>query len=298
MNSKWFLAPLVCWVACGVLAQTQPAAVTGTLRFHQLESRVFGNTRTLRVLLPPGYDEPANHGRRYPVLYLNDGQNLFDAATSIFNPQEWQVDETVARLVSAGRSVPLIVVGIDNAGRRARPKEYLPYPDAYLQPPLPAPEGKQYPRFLTEEVMPLINATYRTRTEADSTGLGGSSYGAVAALYAVLAKPGVFGRLLLESPSLYLAERQLLKESARHKHWPQRVYLGVGTNETGRANCQPGQAQEEIVQDVLTLQRTLQRAGLGASRLKVVIAACARHDENAWARRFPPALEFLYGPPH
>ena len=85
-------------------------SATGDLRLHEFRSRIFRNTRLLRVWLPPGYDEPLNGGRRYPVLYLNDGQNLFESATS-FNGVEWQVDETGDRLIREGTVPPMIIVG-------------------------------------------------------------------------------------------------------------------------------------------------------------------------------------------
>ena len=228
------------------------------------------------------------------MLYLNDGQNLYDAATSVFNRLEWQVDEALDRLVKDRKVIPVIIVGIDNAGKRLRPNEYLPYEDKFLQPPIPSPEGKKYPQFLTQEIMPFVNARYRTRTNANATGIGGSSYGAVAALYAVITNPGVFGRLLLESPSLYVSDDQLIKDSEKVKGWPSRVYLGVGTNEGGRVECKSGDLDREAVQDVLRLKHVLQTAGLDDRRLKVVVEDCAKHDEAAWAKRFPNALMFLF----
>jgi predicted alpha/beta superfamily hydrolase len=278
---------------------TQPSSivspsVVGELRLHQFTSKVFGNLRTVRVLLPPGYADGKNRTKRYPVLYLNDGQNLFDAATSIFNPIEWQVDEAVDRLIRLNRVSPLIIVGIDNPGRRLRPKEYLPYEDKFLSPPEPAPEGKKYPDFITNEVMPFINVRYRTRTDRDSTGIGGSSYGAVAALHAVIAKPGVFGRLLLESPSLYISEGRLIRDSEQVKRWPSRIYIGVGTNEDGHRDCKPGELNQEAVQDVLKLQKVIQSSGLHEDRLRVIVEECTIHDEGAWGKRFPIALEFLF----
>lgn len=124
-------------------AQANVPSIIGDLRLHQLKSKVFGNTRAIRVLLPAGYSEPANRKRRYPVLYLNDGQNLFDVSTSVFNPLEWQADEALDRLIKAKEIEPLIVVGVDNAGRSARANEYLPYPDAYLRPPDLSRERRQ-----------------------------------------------------------------------------------------------------------------------------------------------------------
>jgi predicted alpha/beta superfamily hydrolase len=249
------------------------SSVVGALRIHPFTSRVFGNTRMLRVLLPPGYDDETNQIRRYPVLYLNDGQNLFDVNTSILSSLEWQVD-TIE---------PLIVVGIDNAGKRLRPREYLPYVDSYLQPPEPNPQGKKYPDFLIEEVMPFINATYRTKVGPENTGLGGSSYGGAVALHTVIARPGVVGRLLLESPSI-------IRDSQNCKRWPARVYLAIGTNEAGREDW-----NAEAVALVRELGRVLQEAGLGEDRLKVRIDEGATHGEGAWANRLPGALEFLLG---
>src|SRR5207302_465729 len=114
----------------------------------------------LRVLVPDGYDLPANRARRYAVLYLADGQNVFDSTTSVFGPHEWRVDETVHQLVANGTIPPMIVVGVDDAGPIARSHEYLPYPDtsnARRDPNYdPNPQGKRYPDFMIREVMPFI----------------------------------------------------------------------------------------------------------------------------------------------
>jgi len=115
----------------------------GDLRLHEFASRVYGTTRQLRVLVPAGYDAPENRDRRYPVLYLKDGQNLFDSSTSVHNLMEWRVDDTVQELTAIGRIAPMIVVGIDNAGRRGRFREYFPWFDEYLRPPDPNPQCRQ-----------------------------------------------------------------------------------------------------------------------------------------------------------
>ena len=130
----------------------------GTLVIQEFRSKIFGNTRKLRVVLPAGYSAPQNRRKRYPVFYLNDGQNLFNIKTSIFNRMEWRVDETTDSLRGLGLIPPMIIVGIDNAGRHLRPKEYLLYPDEFLTPPEPSPQGKLFPRFVVQEVMPFINA--------------------------------------------------------------------------------------------------------------------------------------------
>jgi enterochelin esterase-like enzyme len=261
--------------------QKPKCSVVGHLVLEPLTSEVFGNTRMLRVWLPPGYDAK-DHAKRYPVLYLNDGQNLFDACTSMFSSDEWKADETATTLIERGRIPPMIIVGIDNAGKRARPKEYLPFPDETLTPATPDVRGKDYPRFLLEEVLPLINKDFRTDDRPAHTGLGGSSYGAGIALYTVMTHPDRFGRLLLESPSLYAHDDFLLHEAERFHRWPEKIFVGVGSF-------------REPVDDVHRLAEILRRDGLGRDRLRVVEQPGAGHDERAWADRFPTALQFLYG---
>ena len=270
--------------------------VEGELRLHEFHSKTFQNARMLRVLLPDGYDAPENRDRRYPVLYLNDGQNLFDASTSVLNPMEWRVDETVHALV-AGRTIPpMIVVGIDSAGRRARFKEYFPYVDQYLRPPEPNPQGKRYPAFLVDEVIPFIDDHYRVARDPAGRGIGGSSAGALAAIYAVVARPGVFGRLLVESPSIYVDEAHILRDASKVAAWPERIYLGAGTNERGQRTCDPNDHTDpELVRDVRRFERLLRDAHVDATRVHLTIVPCAVHDEAAWASRLPDALTFLYG---
>ncbi len=277
------------------VADTSNHRVVGDLRILELRSRIFNNTRKIRVLLPADYDAPANRARTYPVLYLNDGQNLFDSATALFGPMEWRVDETVARLESEHVIPPIIVVGIDNAGRAGRAHEYLPYPDEYLSPPDAHPQGKDYPAFLVREVIPLVRRRFRVAHDRSHVGIGGSSYGAVAALYAATKHPGVFGLLLIESPSLYVDSAQILRDVRAARLKPSRTYIGVGTNEEGKPDCDPAsKAATEAETDVHRLERALAANGVTASRLKLVVAPCAIHNEAAWAARLPSALQFLF----
>lgn len=261
-------------------------SATGDLRLHEFRSLVFRNTRFLRVWLPPGYDDPENAARRYPVFYLNDGQNLFEPATS-FNGVEWQVDETSDRLIREGVVPPLIVVGLDNAGED-RIREYMPHRS--LQPVIMRVRGSRYPVFLIKEVMPFVARNYRVASGPQNTGLGGSSLGALIALYTAIIRPGVFGQLLLESPSLWASNRQIIKESRQVKKWPERIVLATGTAEAGRAD-----RDRSMVDDVRELSAILRRAGMDDKRLLVKIDEGATHHESAWARRFPQALSFLFG---
>jgi predicted alpha/beta superfamily hydrolase len=260
-------------------------SATGDLRIHPFTSRIFRNSRYLRVWLPPGYDDPANVTRRYPVFYLNDGQNLFETSTA-FGGVEWQADETADRLIRENAIPPLIIVGIDNTGKD-RVREYMPHRSFY--PRILRVRGSKYPNFLLKEVMPFIARNYRVATGAENTGLGGSSLGALIALYTAIAKPDLFGRLLLESPSLWASNRQLIRESREVNRWPERIFLAMGTAEVGRR-----ERDQSAVDDVRELAGILRRSGLDDKRLKLVIADAAKHHEAAWAQRFPEALRFLF----
>jgi predicted alpha/beta superfamily hydrolase len=262
------------------------AAATGDLRLHEFSSRIFKNTRFLRVWLPPGYDDSENAGNKYPILYLNDGQNLFENSTS-FTGVEWQVDETADRLIRESVIPPMIIVGIDNAGKE-RFREYMPYRS--MQPMMLRVQGQKYPNFFIKEVMPFIARFYRVATGPQNTGLGGSSLGALISLYTAASRPGLIGRLLLESPSLWASNRQMIRESRQITRWPERVFLATGTAEAGRED-----KDRSMVDDVRELASIFGRTGLDTNRLRLRIEEGATHHESAWANRFPSALTFLFG---
>ena len=264
----------------GVIRAT---SATGDLRIHEFSSWIFHKPRFLRVWLPPDYELGGD--RRYPIFYLNDGQNLFESSTA-FAGTEWQVDETAYRLMRENVVPSMIIVGIDNAGE-ARLREYMPYRS--LRPTRWRAQGSHYPSFLTEEVMPFVARNYRIAAGPENTGLGGSSLGALIALYTALMRPGLISRLLLESPSLWAANRRLIRESRSVKQWPERVFLGCGTAEAGT----PAKNQS-VVDDVREMAGILRRAGLDEKRLRVVVEDGATHSESAWARRFPGAFAFLW----
>jgi enterochelin esterase-like enzyme len=251
-----------------------------------LQSEVFANTRTLRILLPPGYDEPVNGTRRYPVFYFTDGIAAWDA---------WGVPEVVRKLREE-KSIPeLIFVGVDNGGSTPqsrnpvsdRASEYLPYADpSWIESP-PEPRGKDFPKFLFDEVMPLINATYRTLPEPEHTGLAGDSYAGAAALFTAMQHPDKIGYLLLESPSLHLGGNQLLHDARQARKWPPAIYLGVGTKE--------GETEEirrNMENSVRELHQILQSQP-DSPRVLLVVSEGAEHSYDAWHQRLPRALTFL-----
>ena len=219
------------------------------------------------------------------MLYLNDGQNLFEASSS-FSGVEWQVDETADRLIRQSTVLPLIIVGVDNAGKD-RMREYMPHRSVH--PVMLRVLGRRYPEFLMEEVMPFVEQNYRVATGMENTGLGGSSLGALVALYTAIVRPGVIGKLLIESPSLWVSNKQIIKESRSVREWPERVFLAAGTAEAASPEKSRG-----VVDNVRELAAIVRRAVLSESRLRVVIKEGAGHTESAWAERFPEALQFLF----
>lgn len=198
--------------------------VTGTLEVIPIESKTFGNKRSLRVWLPPGYSNSASTTKRYPVLYLFDGQLLFDRCTSQPFPDEWHVDETLTELINKKAVEPLIVVGIDNAGRD-RNDEYSRYNSAFANAP------QKLSAFMRDEVLPLIDGRYRTVRDRSHRGVGGASLGLVAALTLLLDQPDTFGLGLLESTSLQDGNGRVLQETSLIVQGPMRVSIGVGTEE-------------------------------------------------------------------
>ena len=252
---------------------------------HHLDSTFLRARRRITVLRPDVSNRPTQEPPA--VLYLNDGQNLFDPARA-FAGNTWRVPETVSWLAAERRIPPILVVGIDH-GEVRRAREYLPVEDE-RNPFARRPLGRQYVDFVTREVVPFVERHYRVSRRTSARAFGGSSYGAVAALLAVLERPGTFGRLLLESPSLYVGNRIMLRKARRAPRWPARVYLGVGTAETSKADV-----NRETVENVRVLESVLQEAGLGPKRLKVVVQEGATHSEGAWAGRLGEALSFLFG---
>jgi len=161
----------------------------GSMESLTLRSTMFSNTRTIRVWLPPGYSNPDQRHRTYPVFYFTDGVAAFHGR---------ELDKVAAKLVAAGKIPPTIFVGIDNGGSTRESKnpssdranEYLPYPDSSLEPPVPEPHGKLFPQFLETEVRPFVESHYRTNGDV---GLAGASYGGAIAIYTVMENPGRSG---------------------------------------------------------------------------------------------------------
>ncbi len=258
--------------------------LTGDFRHHSgFHSNFLTHDRDVMVYLPPGYEASENYedeARRFPVLYLNDGQNLFDTATA-FNGVEWGVDETAQRLILSGKIEPLIVVAIYNTGAE-RIDEYTPTVD-----PRQKRGGKAdlYGRFLIEELKPFIDQNYRTLAGPEFTGLGGSSLGGLVSLYLGLKHPQVFSRLMAMSPSVWWDHWMILNFVERLRAKPTtRIWLDIGSKE---GKFTPGVVRQ--LRDLLLLQGWRLDADL-----KFLEIRGGQHTEAAWAKRIEPALRFLF----
>lgn len=244
---------------------------TGTFRTHEAFSSRFLGPRDVIVYLPPDYDKEMK--RRYPVLYLHDGQNLFDAEHA---GMEWQVDEAAERLIRSGAIEPLIVVGIANTD--ARTDEYTPTRDERG-----GGKADLYGRLIVEELKPFIDRTYRTRPMASATGIGGASLGGLVSLYLGLKHPDVFGTIFAVSPHVGWDHGVILKTvAALPKKSAQRIWVDVGTGEG-----------EDYVDGVRRLRAALTAKGWKIGKeLAYIEDEGAQHDELSWAARVEPMLRW------
>jgi predicted alpha/beta superfamily hydrolase len=259
--------------------------VTGDVRYHErFHSDILHNDRRIIVWLPPTYgDDPA---ARFPVLYLQDGQNCFDPATSYAG--EWHADEIADRLIRAGKIKPIIIVAVANMGSE-RMNEYTPTRDAVQN---RGGQGEQYAQFLITEVKPFIDRTYRTIPDRANTAVGGSSLGGLISLYLGLHHGDVFGQVAAVSPSLQWSDRKLLKEieTDPSKLKDERIWIDIGTAEGSAEDAGASVANARALAHALT-----HGAGMDATNLKYLEVPGGQHNEAAWSARFDQVLTFLFG---
>jgi predicted alpha/beta superfamily hydrolase len=260
---------------------------------HEAFQSSFLDDRDVTVYLPPDYH--GNVERRYPVLYLQDGQNLFDPKRAFKKGEHWRVAETANALIDSDQLDPLIIVGIDNTGPR-RAHEYTPSHDRRRG----GGGADDYGRLIVTELKPFIDDRYRTLPDAEHTGLGGSSLGGLVSLYLGLKYPHVFTRLAVMSPSVWWDRRVILKhvraakpcvdaadadrEEGRRLKPPLRIWVDIGTRE-GHYH----------VENARLLKTGLVKSGwIEGDDLHYEETPGATHGEAAWADRFGRVVQFLF----
>lgn len=252
---------------------------SGQLHKHErIRSRFLRNRRDLIVYTPPGYEE--QRFQQFPVLYLHDGQNLFDGSTSFVPGMDWRIAQTADAYIAKCAVQPLVIVGIYNSGK-SRINEYTPTKDARAG----GGRADRYAKFLLEEVVPFVQSKYRVRRGPAPTGIGGSSLGGLASLYIGLKFPHIFGRIAALSPSIWWNQRSIVRLTRELTPEPRpRIWLDVGTREGARAVPDVEQFRDLLLQkgwrlgDDLSYQRV----------------EGAEHNEAAWAQRVGPFLQFLF----
>jgi predicted alpha/beta superfamily hydrolase len=251
----------------------RPGVVGSIKHLERLHSPQLDNERGLLVYLPPSY---AAGTARYPVIYMHDGQNLFDPATSFAG--EWAVDQTLEAASETG--LEPIVVAIPNTGPD-RTHEYSPFVDEKNG----GGRGEMYLRFIVDTIKPLIDADFRTKPERESTGIAGSSMGGLISLYAFFRCRHVFGFAGVMSPSLWFARGAMLDYVRRQPFVGGRIYIDVGMKEG-----------QKTLDDVMELRDILHEKGYrNLHDLLFVVDTAGDHSEQAWARRLHREFGFLLG---
>jgi predicted alpha/beta superfamily hydrolase len=271
------------WNGAGGSHVAGEAANDSRVHLHRgFSSQYLPGDRDIAVYTPPGYDP--HSARRYPVLYLHDGQNLFDTPTS--QPgMSWRVREHADAAIQSAEAEPLLIVGVFHTGER-RVAEYTHQHDGSM-----GGEAERYGLLLTRELMPWMAARYPVRAEREATGMGGSSLGGLVTLYLGLRYAERFGKLAVLSPSVWWNHKSILGyvDACALRIVPKpRIWLDVGANEGGRT-----------VEDAEELSLRLQTSGWRLSEdFHFERIAGGTHDEPSWALRVRPMLRFLFPAHH
>jgi predicted alpha/beta superfamily hydrolase len=260
------------------LENRRRAVRRGALDRFTFASKLLNNSRDITVYLPPGYAEHSE--MRYPVLYMQDGQNLFEPDRAFIPGQHWRLDSAAEEAVAERTAEPMIIVGVDHAGP-GRIEEHTPTRDKKRS---AGGKATDYTRMLIEELKPLIDSRYRT--QSDQTAIGGSSLGGLVSLYAGLTRPDVFKRIAAMSPSVWWDDRAILHilDQFNGEKRP-RIWLDVG-----------GREGRDTLNDARLLRDRLWARGWSGDDFAYYEDRRGDHSERAWAARVRTALEFLFPP--
>ena len=229
--------------------------------------------RRIWVYLPPDY---ANSQKYYPVLYMQDGQNLFDQSTSFSG--EWQVDETLNNLFQQGDD-GIIVIGIDNGGAN-RINEYSPW----VNPQYGGGQGDEYLEFIVNTLKPHVDSLFRTRPQREFTGIMGSSLGGLISHFGGIQYQNVFGKVGIFSPSYWFSNQAFAHTASTGRQSPMRIFLLAGQLE----------GNGSVVTQLNAMYDTLRQAGFSVSELQKVTHSDGQHSEWYWRREFSAAYQWLF----
>jgi predicted alpha/beta superfamily hydrolase len=289
--------------AVGLVAQDEARThhtLSGEIHsIRSFHSTILNNDRDVLIYLPPGYDKEPQ--RRYPVLYMHDGQNVFDGATAYAAGHEWRADETAQALIASGKIEPIIIVAVNNVGT-GRINEYTPTAvregeiEAMMKgsayDPAKDKSDKRvgggadlYGRMLIEELKPRIDREFRTLVDAGHTGIAGSSLGALVSMHIALTHPEVFGRAVAMSTTVIWDKEEILREIGNYTGMQHaRLWIDAGELEQGN-----------IPEGVHQLCNALAARGWKqGDDLHCKVYPEARHNEDSWAARFGDVLVWLY----
>jgi predicted alpha/beta superfamily hydrolase len=252
--------------------------------------------RNIRVYLPKGYYE--NSAQAYPVIYMHDGQNLFDGTLSL-SGCSWEIQKNVDQFFKEGEGV--IIVGIDNGPEYdgyCRMYEYSPWvmdqnfelPDWSEEIYSAGGQGRQYLDFITDTLKPYIDKNYNTRSDRENTVIAGSSMGGFISIFAALERPDVFAKAGVFSPAFWFNKPEMfnfLKEKPVTSSL--QIYMDIGTQESSGRGINFEQIYLNDCNEAFKLLKDKERL-----ELKYIVDEGAQHTESAWARRFPEMLSYLF----
>lgn len=236
--------------------------------------------RKIWIYLPPGYDESDKH---YPVMYMHDGQNLFDSSLSFSG--EWEVDETLNKLYQE-KGIAMIVIGIDNGGNK-RLDEYSPWKNEKYG----GGEGEAYVDFIVNDLKPYVDKNYKTIANKNQTAIMGSSMGGLISYYAALKAPDVFGKIGVFSPAFWFSNESFTYAKTNGNIKDTKMYLLAGDKEGEKV------AIDEINQTVKGINdmvKILKQEGFTPDNITTKVVPDGLHNEKMWRENFEEAVLWLF----
>lgn len=261
---------------------------------NKIQMSYTNEARTIRIYLPDSYSE--NPEKRYPVLYMHDGQNLFDDKYA-FGGCSWNVIPSAQNLVKKNVVREFIIVGIDNNANR-RFEDYSPWKNTVDNPYLPllshGGDGDLYADFLVNELLPYINSNYRTLSDRKNTAIAGSSMGGLISAYIIAKYPDIFSKAGIFSPACWFAEKEFLAYIKYSDLMPDsKFYIEVGTEE--QIYPETPELAQAFISSTLNYYRALQDKGMTIQQSRLQVAYKEPHSESAWRKFIPEFFEFIFG---